>query len=511
MSALKRIHINQLQRLNDITVDFEPAGVTSIMGANGSGKTTLLQALACVYRKDKGIAIDQDTYAYHEFFKAYEGNDWGGSSYDLQFHASEDVSYSNTAGKWVPRIQNRLVRYVKYISIIDCAPDQEKERSRGIAEFVKGDIGLSASKKRTLLDKVSAALHRQYNDTGLGEKNSGLKRFRYVNAMVQPGVNIEYPSHFMGAGEQKIIHVIHEVLKAPKGSLILIEELDISLHESAIRALVAFLLEQASDTSRQLQIIFTTHWLGIQDFADDLNVISLFEEPATKSVVIREGFDPQFIYTLNGDYNSMRQIRVWVEDGLAAKIIEQVAQDYRYREFVEIKDFGPIQNAYTVAGAVAVAGEKLDRTLVVTDGDCYLQLHEKENQISNSIAGEGERAATWRGEALSIIVDLAAPGQRQPEKVILDLCRELVADNEAPGWLVNNLKWIEQQAPAIDGKVAIYRLSLHSDIGKDRLEGMLVQEASKAGGWHDYTRPFSERLEIAAQAIGLPVREGEAA
>jgi hypothetical protein len=468
----------------------------------------LLQALACVYRKDNTIAIDQDAYVYHDFFKAYEGNDWNDSSYDIQFHSNDDISYRNDAGKWSPRIQNRLVRYVKYISIIDCAPDQEKERGKVIAEFVKSDIDLSEAKKRTLLEKVSAALHRQYTDTGFGTKGSGLRQFRYVSADVQPGANIEYPSHFMGAGEQKIIHIIHEVLKAPKGALILIEELDVSLHESAIRSLVAFLLEQASDKKRLLQIIFTTHWLGIQDFSAQLNVVSLFEEPATKNVVIRDGFDPQFVYALNGDYHSMRQIRVWVEDGLTAKIVEQVARDYGYRECVEIKDFGPIQNAYTVAGAVAVSCEKLDRTIVVTDGDCYLNLHEKENKINSSIAGEGERMVAWREEALSIIVDLAAPGNHQPEKVILDLCRELVAGGEAPGWLVKNLQWIDQQAPVIDGKDAIYRLSLHSDIEKNRLEGLLVQEASRAGGWGFYTRPFSERLEIAAQTVGLPAREG---
>ncbi len=511
MSALKRIHINQLQRLNDITVDFELAGVTAIMGANGAGKTTLLQALACVYRKDAGIAIVQGTYGYHEFFKAYEGNDWNGSSYDVQFHDSDNVSYCNNAGNWAPRTQNRLVRYVKYISIIDCAPDQEKERNKNIAEFVKGEIGLSVSKKRALLEKVSAALHRQYNDTGFGNKQSGLKQFRFVNATVQPGVDIEYPSHFMGAGEQKIIHIIHEVLKAPKGGLILIEELDVSLHESAIKALVAFLLEQTVDINRQLQIVFTTHWLGVQDFSDDLNIISLFEEPATKNVVVREGFDPQFIYSLNGDYHSMRQIRVWVEDGLAAKIIEQVAQDCRYREFVEIKDFGSIQNAYTIAGAIAVAGEKLDRTLVVTDGDCYLQHNEKVTQINNSIDGEGARVGGWREVALSIIIDLNAPDQHQPEKVILDLCRELVASNAAPPWMVNDLQWIDQQAPAIDGKDAIYALFLHRGIEKDRLEGMLIQEVSQTNGWAEYTHPFSERLGIAAQAIGLPASEGEAA
>ena len=69
----------------------------------------------------------------------------------------------------------------------------------------------------------------------------------------------------MGTGEQKMLYIIHEVLKAPKGSLILIEELDLALHEFAIRSLISFLTQQAA--KQKLQIIFTTHWLGIKDYS----------------------------------------------------------------------------------------------------------------------------------------------------------------------------------------------------------------------------------------------------
>lgn len=511
MSAIQSICINNLQRLKNITVDFERTGVTAIMGANGSGKTTLLQALACVYQRDSSIDIEHKTYAYSDFFKPYDGNNWQESSFQVSFidknNKKDSVTYLRDDDSWTPRTQNKKNRYVKYISMLDCIPHQEKEIEEIINTYEKKDIDLKPAKRTTLLQKVSGALHKDYVDIGNCEKTVGLGNFFYARTRNRTNEELEYPSHYMGAGEQKIIFIINEVLKAPKGALILIEELDVSLHESAIRSLINVLVEQALDNKRQLQIVFTTHWLGIQDFTKKINVVSLLEDTDTQKIEVRNGFDPQFIYKLNGDYQALRQIKIWVEDGLAVKIVEQVALDLGYREFVEIKSFGSVQNAYTLAGAAAVTAEKLDRTIIVTDGDCYLSQEKKQLQIQNKIDGNGDIVKGWHQQSLGLIIDLNAPNQSQPEEVLLDLCRNYVDQGSAPPWLKSDLVWIAQQIPLENGKQAIYNLSTHRNMTIDRVEGMIIQEASRTSGWNSYVEPLITRLHQAAENIGLPRRD----
>ncbi|NOI66464.1 AAA family ATPase [Vibrio sp. 99-8-1] len=510
MTAIKSITIENLQRLQNITVDFAETGVTAIMGANGTGKTTLLQALACVYRRDTRLDLEQVNAQYSDFFKVYPGNDWNGTRFDVSFYDREDsVPYEKTEGVWSPSTEHKTQRYVKFISISDCVPDQEKETELDIGEFQKSEIGLSAAKKRTLLQNASGALNRSFEDAGYGNKDQGLASFFYAQTKNRAGLVLDYPSHYMGSGEQKVFHIINEVLKAPRGALILIEELDISLHESAIRALINFLLQQANDDRRQLQIVFSTHWLGIQDFVEQVNVFSLYEESKNQTIEVRDGFDPQFVFSLNGNYQSLRQIKVWVEDGLAVKIIEQVAMDAGLREFVDVKNFGSVQNAYTIAGSIAVSGEALDRTLVVTDGDRYIDAAEKQTQINSKIDGGGQQERAWRQAALDIVLDLDAPNQAQPEKVILDLCREYAEQPGAPEWLRNDLTWIAHQIPRIDGKSAMNSLRLHKNMSMDRVEAMFIQEAMHAEGWVNYITPLIHGLNQAALNVGLPARAEE--
>jgi hypothetical protein len=307
----------------------------------------------------------------------------------------------------------------------------------------------------------------------------------------------------MGSGEQKVLHIINEVLKAPKGALLLIEELDMFLHESAIRILLAFLTQQANDPQRRLQIVFTTHWLGIQDFTETLSVFSLFENEEQSNIELRQGFDPQFVFSLNGDYQSLRMIKVWVEDGLAVKIVEHVAMDCGLRAFVDVNNFGSIQNAYTVAGAVAISGHGLDRTLVVTDGDRYLTEDEKLGQIQNKVDGEGDQENEWRQKAVELIVDLDAPSENSPEKVLLELCAHYAEHADAPDWLRTDLTWIACQVPRVEGKAAMHKLALHKGMSMERTEAMFIQEASRSEGWQSYIAPVVERLKQAARNVGL--------
>lgn len=511
MTAIKSIEIESLQRLKNITVNFEKSGVMAIMGANGSGKTTLLQALACAFKKQEGLSpglmSNQKNYRYADFFKPYADNNWTGSKYTVEFYNDlpdkNAVCYQKSADRWTPSTENKKHRYVKFISISDCVPDQEKDIDLDeIGDFDASDLELSASKKTTFLHSVSGALKKQYNDAGFGNKAIGLEKFFFAKTVNKLGHELVYPSHYMGTGEQKMLYIIHEVLKAPKGSLILIEELDLALHEFAIRSLLSFLTQQAD--KQNLQIVFTTHWLGIKDYSDDISICSLFENEDTLKIELRERFDPQFVYSVDGKDASKRQIKVWVEDGLAMTLVEQIAMDCKLKPFVDIRTFGSIQNAFTVAGSTAILDLHYDRTVIVTDGDEYTTDEEKANQIKLKVCGESEAEVENRKKGLALIIDFNAPNNNQPEKVLLDFARKLVEQEKAPHWLIDDLTWLDNQVPRLDGKLAIYSLHQHKNMKIERIEAMLIQEVSKLDEWSFYIAPVINRLNAIANAIGLP-------
>ena len=78
----------------------------------------------------------------------------------------------------------------------------------------------------------------------------------------------------MSAGEQKVFHILNIVFNAPKYSLVLIDELDLLLHDKAMTSLVKVIHERA--TSQNLQIIFTTHRESIVSLSKIVNIRHLF-------------------------------------------------------------------------------------------------------------------------------------------------------------------------------------------------------------------------------------------
>jgi len=78
----------------------------------------------------------------------------------------------------------------------------------------------------------------------------------------------------MSAGEQKIFLLLERVFRAAKNSLILIDELDLLLHDSAMKNLIKVVSERV--ISHNLQVIFTTHRESIIELSDLINIRHIF-------------------------------------------------------------------------------------------------------------------------------------------------------------------------------------------------------------------------------------------
>lgn len=69
--------------------------------------------------------------------------------------------------------------------------------------------------------------------------------------------NHEYSEAFAGSGESAVTRLVHEIHRAEKGTLFLLDEPETSLHPGAQSALVEFLLRMAH--SKRLQMVISTH------------------------------------------------------------------------------------------------------------------------------------------------------------------------------------------------------------------------------------------------------------
>lgn len=72
-----------------------------------------------------------------------------------------------------------------------------------------------------------------------------------------PNLQSGYTEAFAGSGESAATMLVHKVHKAPKGSLILLDEPETSLHPRAQQRLIEFLADQAA--KKRLQVVMATH------------------------------------------------------------------------------------------------------------------------------------------------------------------------------------------------------------------------------------------------------------
>lgn len=129
---------------------------------------------------------------------------------------------------------------------------------------------------------------------------------------------LRYSALSMSAGEQKVFYILEKVFRATKYSLILIDELDLLLHDQAMKKLIEVILERAED--KNLQVIFTTHRESVLELEDKINI---------RHIVCRSGKTLCFNETKPDAINRLtgvqpRPIEVFVEDDLASTIVKKL-------------------------------------------------------------------------------------------------------------------------------------------------------------------------------------------
>lgn len=215
------------------------------------------------------------------------------------------------------------------------------------------------------LDLVSFILGREYDEARwirhrLFKGNGGL-------SIVFKTKHGRYSEAFAGSGEVAVTSCVIQVLEAARGTLILLDEPEVSLHPGAQERLISFLVNRAR--TRQLQVIFSTHSPHLVSALPD-DAIKTFHQLDDGRFSVIPSTHPYAAFRRLGAVGGGK-IRVIVEDRLAKEVVKQALLTFPDKAEQEVFSI-----EYPSGGADAILTYQIpvlldapDKTLVLLDGD----------------------------------------------------------------------------------------------------------------------------------------------
>lgn len=477
------IRYDNLKNLKDVKIDFDDKNITGIFGVNGCGKSTIIHSLLCLFKPTDEDPY-RDNYKFSQFFTHTSLSKWIGSQFEIS-HSYRDVqvessvessniirSYSK-ADRWKPRYDGRPSRNVYYIGINTCVPEIEIERSTSMIRL-NGRL-LDDRTSNLIKDKAEYILNRTYNEY----RDYTRWRKHYIGVSSN---NILYSSLSMGAGEQRVFKILNTVFKAPNYSLIIIDEIDLTLHTDALNRLLNVLILKA--TEKNLQVIFTSHREEITK-RDDINIRHIHQ--TTEKTICFNQSTPDCLKRLTG--TSVRTLEIFVEDDLSLAIVKIIADQLEIRRHCSVKKFGAIDNSFSLAMGLLLKGEDLSKLLIILDGDKYQTREDRRLQIKKKFSGTEAEAEEKRNLAISIIRQFIIPTNCSPERYVIDQLKD-----------INDGTEIVNVARSINGVLDKHDFvkKIIADLGYENSnEGLLkiVQKLSESSDWDNYVSEVKNWLE----------------
>lgn len=477
--VIKRIEIVELKSLRDVTIELNEAPLSAIMGGNCSGKTTVLHALACAYGP---LTSGDPNYKFPHFFKPNTDSRWNGSAFSIIYSqrlgaatpADQITQYTKQINRWAPRYEKRPKRSVRFVSIRDSVPDLEDIKLNSMVHYTRTAQPDAVSTR--IRDTAGQVLNRTY--TAFDEVRYQYGGKRSVGVAVG---QLSYAGIAMSSGEQRVFRIIETVFRAPAYSLILIDEIDLFLHQDALSKLLRALVTHCSATNKQL--VFTTHFPPVADMYDQVAISTLHRVPAR--TLIWKGYSYEALKHMTG--TQQRPISVYVEDDVAEAIVSKLGSDLGIRKFMAIGRYGPAANAFSLGAGLILSNVSTDHTLMVLDGDEYALKGDRREQVNKKLTGTAPANDDQRRQLLSMVKCLLSDRGLAPEQMLHRMLHSITntgLDSES-----TELLRLAQAVHNVPNKHD-YVNAIIKDSGESRDVALskLVKLASSSADWPRYTR-----------------------
>jgi ABC-type lipoprotein export system ATPase subunit len=481
------LQIELLKNLVDVTIEFEEGKrLTAILGPNGFGKSTILHALAASFQpivNNQGGIVSRvgEDYRYPDFFPNTPHGVWAKTKFSIvHFFREGPVTHQpallvhKDLGQWFPQAKFRPQREIYFIGVSSSTPAIEIERRRKAIKYTTLDLGDAESIK--IKENAGTVLNRNYTRY---HTNQLSKTSSFIGVEFE-GIN--YSALSMGAGEQRVFRLLTVIERASKYALILIDEIDLLLHTDALRRLLSLLNDYSEQ--KKLQIVFTTHRESLVHFESFVAMRHLYRGPvAPHKTFCFNDTKPDAIYRLTGQID--RPLQVSCEDDVSTAIVEKIAEEAQVGRFVDSSRFGAADNCFTLAAALLLNGQNLDRSLFVLDGDTHRTEAERQNRMRRVLTGNEINADAQRQSALAKISQLQPNGVHPPEHALHDMVTSVpvgtdVSENEV---IIAATELVANEDPKIKFDKLLERLGS----SRERAVGRVIDVAAKSAYWRRYT------------------------
>ena len=398
-----------LRGIDELFVPFRYP-ISALCGKNGVGKSTLLALAALAHHGAKDWSVpswlyqprlrsgNRSYYTFGDFFLRSTGDQsFDGVSITWTYRAQDapdPVTFRKTASRW-GRYTRRPEREVAFspLSRLVMAHEVSGVRSAFVNRTLDADTSLLSD---AATRQLSYVMDREYSSAEIQEVGRH-KLQRARSDAVFSGFN-------MGGGESCIINLLHTLHELPRGSLLVIEEIEAGLHPQAQIRLASVLVNLC--LCRQTQIICTTH---SEAFLDALPrrarilvtrrgaVHQAIESPSTRFAIHEMTGEPQ------------PELIVYCED-LAARVLIEEALPHSIKVRVRVCDVGDSLAVIRQGVSHQRAGLAM-RAICVLDGDC------SESEIETQIDNETRNVDVVRPDYSCL------PGELPPEKWVMEQLR----------------------------------------------------------------------------------------
>jgi predicted ATPase len=438
------IAAGSVRGLSNVTIQFTYP-ITAIAGRNGTGKSTVLALAACGFHNHpNGYRILGRGQSYHTFADFFvqssddvpiDGvrirygilhNGWKISpQVPKGFGLGHQERVKRKGGRWNDYAQ-RVKRTVVYLGVERVVPHYERASSKRQRGAFAG--GAAHGWEDQVREIVGRILQRPYSSF----VHKAHSKYR-IGVVRRKG--IAYSGFNMGAGESALFELISVIHECPVGSLFLIDEIELGLHEDAQERLVHELKQLCCD--RGIQVICTTHSARVLDALPPEGRVYL--ERTDRSTVVIAGISSQFATKKLGGRKAP-ELDVLVEDAAATSVVYAV-MNFELRTRTDVIEVGSAAAVMRHMAARYLERDKRPDVAILLDGD----QRNLGTQHVRTFLGAIERkelhadAEKWCKERLGFLC-----GDTWPEKWVLDAC----ASNE-PAEVLGK-RWGASPAELID-------------------------------------------------------------
>ena len=306
---LEWVEIEGIRGWEGQRVDFS-APIVAIVGENGSGKSTLLQAAASAYSQPEGR---RKIYA-SEYFPDTPFEKISGAA--LRYSVREgDHSIVRSLTKRTNRWRGYNSRPTRAVEYLDLRRFQPVGARAGYGKLLKNNVneGSHEAFNAALLKRFSDVMGKQYDAAGISLTDVDAKK----SVPVLKLSDARYSGFHQGAGEMSAAELL--ATEYPKYGLVVIDEIETSLHPRAQRRLMRDLAAVAR--RQEIQILVSTHSPFIINELPERARVYIINNPSGRRIVT--GVSPEFAMT-KMDEEEHPECDIYVEDDRSEKLLNEI-------------------------------------------------------------------------------------------------------------------------------------------------------------------------------------------